>query len=405
MFTVKKKGRQLHPDHLLVVSLFLLAGVGLVTLYSSSYMYAQNFLEDGLYLIVRQLMFLGLGLVLFLLASCINLDWIRSGNKPALLVLFLLVLCVLPFVPGVGVVKNGAARWFSIGGETFQPSELVKLVLPIYLAYIFDKKQSQIDSLSKTILPPFLISLLFVMLIILQNNFFTATFIMANVLVVFFLAGVKIRYFISAFVVMLPIAILLVLTKEHRFIRIFSYLNDGWDPHGAGYQVRASIMTIASGGLWGKGIGQGLRKLASVPEVQSDFIFASFSEETGFMGVLLFYAMFAFFAWRGYRVALKAPDMYRQLLGFSLVTTIVSQALCNIAVVSGSIPATGVPLPLFSSGGSSLTTTFISAGLLVNISRTAEKDESVSSEEVKFERKRESRSAWDMREEVRNARL
>jgi cell division protein FtsW len=142
-----------------------------------------------------------------------------------------------------------------------------------------------------------------------------------------------------------------------------------------------------------------------VPEVQSDFIFASFSEETGFVGVVLFYAMFAFFAWRGYRAALKAPDMYRQLLGFSLVTMIVSQALCNIAVVSGSIPATGVPLPLFSAGGSSLTSTFISAGLLVNISRTSEKDEFARSEEVKFERKQDASGGWDAEEEVRNARL
>ena len=112
MFTVEKKGRRLHPDHLLIVSLFLLTGMGLVTLYSSSYMYAQNFLEDGLYLIIRQLMFLALGLVLFLLVSHINLDWIRSGNLPALGVLFSLALCTLPLVPGVGVVKNGAARWF-----------------------------------------------------------------------------------------------------------------------------------------------------------------------------------------------------------------------------------------------------------------------------------------------------
>ncbi|MDR3303969.1 MAG: putative lipid II flippase FtsW [Treponema sp.] len=393
MFTAEKNGRALHADHLLIVSIFLLTGLGMVTLYSSSYVYAQNFMNNGFYLIIRQSVFLVAGLVLFALIAHVNLDWLRQGKLPVLFVLFTLILCALPFVPGVGVTKNGASRWIRLGGDTFQPSELVKLALPVYLAYIFDKKQRQMGSLVKTVLPPFLVSLMFVGLIILQNNFFTAMFIMANVFVIFFLAGVKLRYFLSAFVIMIPVAVLLILTKEHRFIRIFSYLNDDWDPHGAGYQVRASVTTIASGGFWGKGLGQGLRKIASVPEVQSDFIFASFAEETGFVGVLLFFALFVFFAWRGYRAAFRAEDAYRKLLAAGLVTLIVSQALCNIAVVSGSIPATGVPLPLFSAGGSSLTTTFIAAGLIVNISRAPEPKAAAGAEGVKFERHQDS--SWN----------
>jgi cell division protein FtsW len=197
---------------------------------------------------------------------------------------------------------------------------------------------------------------------------------------------------VSALIIMIPIAVLLVLTKEHRFIRIFSYLNDDWDPHGAGYQVRASISTIASGGFWGKGIGQGLRKIASVPEVQSDFIFSSFAEEMGFVGVLLFFGLFALFAWRGYRTAMMADSLYKKLFAFGLVTIIVSQALCNIAVVSGSIPATGVPLPFFSAGGSSLITTFIATGFIVNISRVPEPKVVSGSEGIKFERQS---AAWN----------
>jgi cell division protein FtsW len=291
-----------------------------------------------------------------------------------------MMLCVLPFFPVIGVTKNGAARWFRIGHETFQPSELVKLVLPLYLAHIFDKKQELTNSLTKGILPPFSITVIFIVLIAMQNNFSTAAFIAVNAILIFYLAGVKRRYFLSGLFMFLPFALLLVLTKEYRFRRLISYLNPNWDPHGAGYQVRSSIMTIASGGFWGKGIGHGVRKMTSVPEIQSDFIFSAFSEEAGFLGIVLFFLLFGVFAARGYRAAMRADDTYRRLLAFGLVTMIISQTLANIAVVSGSIPATGIPLPFFSAGGSSLLTTLIGVGVIVNISRSRKTATSYASE-------------------------
>ncbi|MDR1956993.1 MAG: putative lipid II flippase FtsW [Treponema sp.] len=371
-FNVEKTGRRVHADHILIASIFLLMGLGMVTLYSCSYVYAERFFENGLYLISRQSVFLGVGVALFLVISRINLDWVRNYRLPVIAVLGTILLCILPLLPVVGVTKNGASRWFRIGSETFQPSELVKLVLPLYLAHIFDKKQEHIHSLTKGILPPFFITALFIILISLQNNFSTAAFIALNGVLLFYLAGVKRRYFLSGLFMFLPFALLLILTKEHRFRRIISYLNPNWEPHGAGYQVRASITTIASGGFWGKGIGHGLRKFAGVPEVQSDFIFSSFAEEMGFLGVLFFILLFGVFAARGYRAAMRAEGTYRRLLAFGLVTMIVAQALLNIAVVSGSIPATGVPLPFFSAGGSSLVTTLIGSGIIVNISRSRE---------------------------------
>ena len=369
-FTVEKTGSRVHTDHILVASIFLLTGVGMVTLYSSSYVYAERFFGNGVYLLSRQLFFLGSGLVLFLVTSRINLDRVRDYRLPVVAVLGTIILCILPLLPVVGVTKNGASRWFRIGSETFQPSELVKLVLPLYLAHIFDKKQEHIHSLSKGILPPFCITAVFIILISWQNNFSTAAFIAVNGVLIFYIAGVKYRYFLSGLFMFLPFAMLLVLTKEHRFRRIISYLNPTWEPHGAGYQVRASITTIASGGFWGKGIGHGIRKFAGVPEVQSDFIFSSFAEEMGFFGILFFVLLFGVFAARGYRAAMRAEGVYRRLLAFGLVTMIVFQALVNIAVVSGSIPATGIPLPFFSAGGSSLVTTLIGAGIIVNISRS-----------------------------------
>ncbi|MDR1058694.1 MAG: putative lipid II flippase FtsW [Treponema sp.] len=358
--------RGIKRDHILIASVFLLVGLGMVTLYSSSYAFARRFFNDSLYFISRQLVMGGAGLVLFFIAARINLEWMRSLIK--VLVIGTMILCVLTFIPGIGVVKNGAARWIRLGPYTYQPSELVKLTLPVYLAHIFDKKEGDPDNFSRNILHPVLITAVFFLLIYLQNNFSTAVFIAFNALVIFFLAGVKLRFFFGAVMILLPLSSLLVLTREHRLRRLISFIWPEWEPQGAGYQVRSSILSIISGGFWGKGIGQGTRKIASVPEIHSDFIFSSFSEESGFIGVLLFVFLFGVFTLRGYRAGLGAAKTFPRLLGLGLVTVISSQALLNIAVVSGVLPATGIPLPFFSAGGSSLATTLLSAGLVVNIS-------------------------------------
>jgi cell division protein FtsW len=354
-------------DHLLIASVLLLTGLGLVTLYSASYAFGQRFFGDALYFITRQLPLGILGLLLFAVFSRIKLEWLRGWI--GLLVVGTLILCALAFVPGIGVRRNGAFRWIRIGPAQFQPSELVKLVLPLYLAHIFDKKQNDLDKFFRGILPPVLITALFFLVIHLQNNFATALFITLNALFIFFLAGIRLRYFFGAVVILAPLSTLLVLTKPHRLWRVLSYVYPDWDPQGAGYQINASLKTIGSGGFWGMGIGQGTRKIASVPEVQSDFIFSSFSEESGFLGVFLFCLLAGVFAARGYRAALRSPSLFRRLLAFGLVTMIVSQILVNLAVVVGLLPATGIPLPFFSAGGSSLLATLAIAGLVVNISR------------------------------------
>jgi cell division protein FtsW len=366
-FDAEKSISRAREDHVLTASILLLTGLGLVILYSSSYAFGERFFGDGLYFISRQLILALAGLALFFPASRISLKFLRKWIKP--MVLGAAILCALTFVPGIGVSKNGASRWIHLGSWTYQPSELVKLMLPLYLAHIFDKKRDVIDSFKSGILPPVLITALFFILIYLQNNFSTAVFIAVNALAVFFLAGVRLRYFFAAVVMLLPLSSLLVLTKEHRLRRFISFIWPDWEPQGAGYQVRSSLLTITSGGIWGKGIGQGTRKIASVPEIHSDFIFSSFAEEAGFLGILLVFILFVVFACRGYRGALRADSMFKRLLACGLVTVIVSQALLNTAVVSGFLPATGIPLPFFSAGGSSLATTLVMTGLIVNVAR------------------------------------
>jgi cell division protein FtsW len=245
-------------------------------------------------------------------------------------------------------------------------------VLPFYLAHIFGKKGEKLDTFSSGVLPPAVITVIFFILIYFQNNFSTACFVLFNALFIFYLAGFKLRYFFGSAMIFLPLSLFFILTKEHRLRRFVSFLYPEWDPLGSGYQVRLSLLTVSSGGFWGKGIGQGTRKIASVPEIHSDFIFAAFAEETGLIGVLLIFVLFGIFAYASYRTAMRMKDPFRRLLCFGLATTILSQIVLNVAVVIGALPATGIPLPFFSAGGSSLATTLVMCALMVNASRYEE---------------------------------
>ncbi|MDR3020284.1 MAG: putative lipid II flippase FtsW [Treponema sp.] len=353
--------------HLFYFSVILLFGTGLVTLYSASYAFAMRFFSDGNYFIQRQLVFASVGIVLFIMCSLVNLEKIRKYIM--VLVGIAAFLCALTLVPGIGVERYGASRWIEIASFSYQPSEMVKFVLPLYLAHLLDKKADTIDNFYSGILPPVIVTGIFFGLIYVQNNFSTAVFIVFNAMIIFYLAGMRYRYFLAAIAMIMPISALLVFTKEHRVRRLVSFLRPEWDPLGAGFQVSASRDAIVSGGFFGKGIGEGTRKLASIPEIHSDFIFTAYVEETGFIGILLFFALFAVFAVCGYRAAWKCESVFGRLLAASLTTMIVSQALLNTAVVCGALPATGIPLPFFSAGGSSLLTTLICAGLIANVAR------------------------------------
>jgi len=352
---------------LFCLCVILLTGMGLVTLYSASFSFAARFFQDGNYFIVRQLIYGAAGIVLFLIFSLINLNAIRKCALP--FVCIAAGLCVLTFIPGIGVERYGASRWIEIGMFTYQPSEMVKFALPLYLAHLFDKKTDNLDNLYSGILPPVIVTGIFFALIYMQNNFSTAVLIALIALTMFFLAGVRYRYFFAAIAMIVPVSALLVFTKEYRVRRLVSFIRPQWDPLGAGFQVNASKDAIVSSGLWGRGIGEGVRKVASIPEIHSDFVFSAYVEETGFIGVMLFFAMFVVFAVLGFKAALDSKTVFGRLLAAGLTTLTVAQALLNTAVVSGAVPATGIPLPFFSAGGSSLVTTLVSAGLIANVAR------------------------------------
>ena len=353
--------------HLFYVCVILLLGTGLVTLYSASFSFAQRFKSDGNYFIMRQMVFGAVGFVFFLILSRISLELVRKFIMP--LMFLSAALCALTFIPDIGIERYGASRWIEVASMSYQPSEMVKFVLPIYLAHILDKKQDNLSDFYSGILPPVLITGFFFALICFQNNFSTAVFIIFNVMIIFFFAGIRYRYFIAAAAMIIPVSALLVFTREHRVWRLVSFLKPEWDPLGAGFQVNASQNAIISSGFWGKGIGEGTRKLASIPEVHSDFIFSAYVEETGYIGIILFFSLFAAFAVLGYKAALRSDTVFGRLLAAGLTTMIVTQALLNTAVVCGALPVTGIPLPFFSAGGSSLLTTLICSGLIANVAR------------------------------------
>ncbi|MBN2874010.1 MAG: cell division protein FtsW [Spirochaetales bacterium] len=368
-FTMDKPLGRIGVDSALLGSLVLLMGVGLTSLYSASYGYALSLGKEPSYFVVRQAIWLIPAILVFVVGVYVPLEFV--SRVISIVVLGALLLLLLPFVPGVGITKNGASRWFGFSGFMFQPSELFKPVLILYLAHILAKKAERLGDVVNAVVPPLLVVSAGVLIVLAQNDFSTATLLGVLAIVMFWVADVPLVFFGAVASIGLPLISLSVLTSDYRLRRVLAFIAPGYDPADLSYQVTGSIRAIRTGGLWGKGLGQGTLKLSSIPAVQSDFVFAAWVEEFGFMGVLVFVALWVFFLWRAFRAAFAAPDAFRRHLAFGLSCYIAVQTLINVMVASGVVPATGIPLPLFSSGGSSLISVALSAGLICNVSRSS----------------------------------
>lgn len=354
-------------DFVFILLVLFICGLGMTTLFSGSISYGQRIFDDPMYFVKRQAVHLSIGLVSMFILSVINLQFIRSQLPKLVVITFILLL--LPFVPGIGVTKNGASRWIGFGSFTFQPSELVKMTLMLFLANLFSKKHDRLNEPAVSIYPAALLTLVLIMIVYLQNDFSTALYLIVCALCVFYVAGVGVSWFLRLGLLVIPLVSLMILTKEYRVERLLSFIDPERDPLGAGYQVNAALEALREGGLWGRGLGNGIRKVSSIPEVQSDFIFAVWAEETGFVGVIFFFLIIAFFLYRAYRISLLSADRFKSLLAFGCATLILFQIIMNVGVVVRFFPATGIPLPFFSSGGSSLLITLSLCGLIINVSR------------------------------------
>ena len=364
-FTLERS--PLRGDNAFIVVLFLMIGLGLAALFSASYNWAEQLYGDPFRLIRRQAIWVTLGVGVALVAYHLPLSFLRSIVP--LMLAAALGLMLLTFVPGLGEEYLGGRRWILLFGSSFQPSELVKVVLVFYLAHIMDRKRDRLDDTLNSVIPPVIVVGLFGALIYLQNDFSTSIFVVFVSLLVLFVARVRLRFFLGLGVVVLPLAIILLLTREHRVLRILAFIDPNLDRFGSGYQVLAAQRALENGGIWGRGIGQSLQKFGSLPEPHSDFVFAVLGEELGLAGIVGVLALFVALAVKGYQLAFAATTTFRSLLAFGLTSVIVLQALLNMAVVCGLVPATGIPLPFFSHGGSAILMALLMAGLLLNVAR------------------------------------
>jgi len=361
-------------DVWLLISMLLLWGLGMFTIMVCSQSYAARFFNnDSLYFVKRQLICSGAGLILFFVIFFMDMETMKK--LVIYLVLGTLILCALTFIKPLSVEKNGARRWIKLPLRfTFQPSELVKFSLVLYLASYFEKMSEDVSG-EKDVLPCVGVFLLMVLLVLLQRDFSTSVFLIAIGILMFFVAGAKLKWVFPFMIFAIPVGVLVITSEQYRIERIIGFLKPSEGTQSFNYQATAAKTTISAGGIWGAGIGKGLTKLNSIPEVQADYIFAGWTEAMGYVGVVAFIALLVFFAWRGYKAAANCPDRFAAYGCFGCVSVIVMQSIINLMVVCGLLPSTGIPLPFFSVGGSSIIVTLAMCGFILNASRCQEKTE------------------------------
>lgn len=352
------------PDFLLLFTVFLLVGFGLVMVFSSSYYIAMTETDDSYFYFKRQLAAAVLGLFALFFAMNVKFTLYRKLMAPMLVVTVVLLIAVF-FMEE----RGGAHRWIILPGFQFQPSELAKITAVVYAAYIFSKKQDRLDSFWRGLFPPLTIIGGLFLLIVLEPHFSSAFMLFVSCMAVVFCSKARLRHLFLLAVLSVPVLIGFLLLRGYRLTRLETYLDPFADKMGSGFQTVQSLYAIAPGGWSGVGLGNSIQKMLYLPEAHTDFIFSIIAEELGFIGSSGLIFLYLLFIWRGIVIALRSPNQFGFLLAIGLVTLIGIQAFLNIAVATALIPVTGVPLPFISYGGTSLLMCMAISGILLNISR------------------------------------
>jgi cell division protein FtsW len=353
-------------DYSILIPALLLIGLGLVMVYSASSNLAAHRLGDSYFYLKRQAVFSLLGIGLLVLGKNIPCTLYGRLVYPLLITSFLLL--TLLFIPGVGSKVGGACRWLNLGGFRFQPSELAKFSLVIFLAYSMAKKGSEMGSFTRGFLPHLLVAGAFMLLIVLEPDLGTAVIIGCWVLVLLFVGGVNLLQLFSVFLVSAPVVLWLIWHADYRLKRWWAFINPWEDPKGIGFQIVHSFLAFGSGGVWGAGLGNSKQKLFYLPEPHTDFVLSIAAEELGLLGLTVIVVLFGILIIRGIKVALDASDLYKSYLAMGLSCLLGIQVLVNMGVVMGLLPTKGLTLPFLSYGGSSLLVNLLSVGILLNIS-------------------------------------
>ena len=266
-------------------------------------------------------------------------------------------------------MRNGARRWLSLGLMSFQPSELAKVAMVLYMAHSLARKQERMSSFSYGVLPHLIVAAVPAGLLLLEPDFGTAGLLLALVFGMLFVGGARLHHLAGLVLLVVPPAFWLIWSSPYRWKRVLGFLDPFADPEGKGFQLVQSFLAFGNGGITGVGLGAGKQKLFWIPEGHTDFIFALLGESLGLLGALFVLCCFGVIAFRGFSVAARSIDRFSSLLAFGVTFLLVLQALLNIAVVLGVVPTKGMPLPLLSYGGSSMLTTGILVGILLSLSR------------------------------------
>lgn len=366
-------------DFTLCIIIFLLLALGIVMVLSASAPSALSITGNSYTYAVKQIIFATVGIFLMFFISKIDYRIYKNFYKIAYVVSLIALVSVA--VPGIGVSVKGATRWINLGFGTFQPSEIAKIGLIIFYAGYLTEHKNELPYFWKGCVKSFLwlappIAILF----FLQDHLSASVVIIAIISIMMIMAGTKLKHFLSIGITGGSLAVagmllLATLTDKggFRLSRIITFLDPWQDPTGDGWQVIQGLYAIGSGGLFGVGLGQSKQKYLYIPEPHNDFIFAIIAEELGFIGCLVVISLFAIFIWRGILTAMKAPDSFGSLLAVGITSLVGIQAIINIAVVTSSMPATGMSLPFFSYGGTALLILLCSMGILLNISRAGSK--------------------------------
>ena len=360
--------RKLKSDHVLFIATILLVALGVVMVYSASAPVAlQRYGRPSVFLI-KQGMWAALGLPM--LWFLMKVDY-RTYREPVLiwscLGLVTLGLLAVLFSPPV----NNARRWLGMAGIGVQPSEFAKLAVIIFIAAILERRMHRINEVTYSLMPIGIVVAVFVGLVLLEPDFGTSMSLVLIAAAMVFAAGLNYRYIFGAFLAALPTVYIIAMGAPYRRRRLLAFLNPWDDPLGDGFQIIQSLIAVGTGGVWGRGLMNGVQKLFSLPEPHTDFIYSVISEELGLVGATAVILCFSIITWRGMRAALHAPDSFGAFLAVGLTTMIAVQALVNISVVLALMPTKGIPLPFMSAGGSSLLVNLVGMGMLLNVSQHA----------------------------------
>lgn len=360
--TLKKitlKDSHQKPDYFLMILVLLLTFFGVIIVGNASVVEAFRDFSDKFHYLKLQAQWAGVGFLVFWLASLIHYRFYQTMAVP--LMLLAIVFLILVLIPGLGTQALGARRWLGFGAFNFQPSELAKFGLAVYLAAFLSQK--------KQFWPFFLTMILLIGLVMLQPDLGTTVVLAATGGIIYFASGSPLWQILILSLLGLSTGTGLIFSSEYRKQRFLTFLNPDLDPLGRSYHIRQILLALGSGGLWGVGLGQSRQKYEYLPEAATDSIFAVIAEEAGLIGSLLVLLAFALLIWRGFRIARQAPDDFSRLLAVGLTAWLGLQALTNLAAMAALIPLTGIPLPFISYGGSSLVLALLSAGILLNISK------------------------------------